>query len=337
MANDADECKPKDEWWKFFGARFRDGVRGLEADEIGVYILVLTLIYEAADGSIADDEVEIAKAISMDRRVWRRVRAVLLGKGKLRLKDGRLSNKTADLVLAKRRAKGPPAREIGATSGELFAEFSRNSAELPADLSVEEEVKSPCRKEKNRPRGSLRALAKSQESKKEDSTSNLHLIDEGWALDAAAIEDGLSVGLSKAEVELAADQHVAWWSQNQPNARKTPEGWANVWRARLDDLADDPEQRARLKRKAGSKKHTLREPPPAPNVGEAPAWWVEAAALLREAAPTIWTSYWSQVVATDERGIVEARSPSVVDGVNLSCASEARSVLGFDIEARRAA
>lgn len=126
---------------------FRDGVRRLKEDEVGVYALLLTLIYEADDGRIKDDDHGIADDMGRDVRVWRRVRKRLLELRKLTLKDGWLSNPKADLEIAKRNRISEARSEAGRAGGEASGatrrgrrglgdrgHLSQTSGELPADL-----------------------------------------------------------------------------------------------------------------------------------------------------------------------------------------------------------
>ena len=82
-------------WFKFYTRDFRDGVRRMSPETTGVYVLVLSLIYERADGKLADIDADICADLSLDRRLWKRVRAELIERGKLTASDGFLVNARA--------------------------------------------------------------------------------------------------------------------------------------------------------------------------------------------------------------------------------------------------
>jgi hypothetical protein len=291
--------------------------------ELGFYMINLWLAswHEVPAASLPDDDEDLAAFARCKAERWPDVRGDVL-RGWVKCSDGRLYHPIVAEVALKVLAK---SREGARKAKKRWKSSSDDASAVPMQCIEGVEGK------KEEESSSLRS---------EDSKTSSLKIDEGWALDEAAIEDGLSVGLSKAEIETAAEQHLSWWSANQPNARKTRDGWAQVWRARLDALADDPDQRARLTRKAASKpaKVTMRAPPPAPNVGEAPDWWVAIAALLRTHAPEQWTSWWSEVTPTETKGVVVARNEWVAaDILHRGVAADAGRLAGFPIEVRRAA
>lgn len=117
-------------YFNLYTRDFRDGVRGLKAEEVGVYILVLTLIYDN-DGAIDDDEADIAHKIGFDVRVWRRVRSRLIACGKLKLKDQRLSNKKADGVIADRTDFSERQARAGKAGGKASGKARRGAKSTP--------------------------------------------------------------------------------------------------------------------------------------------------------------------------------------------------------------
>ena len=132
-------------YFTLFTSNWRDGVRGLKADEVGVYINVLTLIYDN-DGAIPDDDATIAEKIGFDIRLWRRVRQRLIDVGKLLVKDGQLSNKKAGEVIAERLSrasiegrkgfrKGAPRTKKGAAKNQDRRHFSERSPRHLRDIS----------------------------------------------------------------------------------------------------------------------------------------------------------------------------------------------------------
>lgn len=116
-------------WFKFYGRDFRDGVRDLPFDVVGVYTVLLTLMYEEHGGRIKDHDQRMCRLIGCDIRVWRRAKSVLIEAGKLRLSDdGFLTNDRA---------------EAETNSAELLSEIRRTSARSSGEIRRKSERSSP--------------------------------------------------------------------------------------------------------------------------------------------------------------------------------------------------
>jgi uncharacterized protein YdaU (DUF1376 family) len=92
-------------YWRDPDAAFA-GMAGLTLEQIGAYNLVIDLLY-ARDGVVPDDDDELARALHLDPRQWRRVKRELMTAGKIRTtRDGMLdANGVASrLLLAKVRS-----------------------------------------------------------------------------------------------------------------------------------------------------------------------------------------------------------------------------------------
>lgn len=123
-----------------FTSDFRDGVKRLKDDEVGVYILFLTVLYETSDGRLLDDDAEIADDIRRDIRVWRRVRARLLALGKIELIDGYLSNPKATREIEKREGISEARSEAGKLGGEASGRARQNRSDAATkDTSGEDQ------------------------------------------------------------------------------------------------------------------------------------------------------------------------------------------------------
>jgi len=102
-------------WFKFNPRDFLEGSVGLTAEERGVYITVLSLIYARGD-AIPDEPRWLAGHCMLSVRAWNKHRAALIVKGKLfATDDGRLLNERA-------------ATELGI----IGAKTEDNSGETPA-------------------------------------------------------------------------------------------------------------------------------------------------------------------------------------------------------------
>ena len=83
-----------------------EGMDGLSLEQIGAYNLLLDHIY-CRDGVLADDDDLVARMLHIDRRRWRRLKAELMGAGKLRTADGMINANgvSSTLLRAKVRSK----------------------------------------------------------------------------------------------------------------------------------------------------------------------------------------------------------------------------------------
>ncbi len=79
---------------------FLQGVRGMKADQIGIYTIVLLLIYDSM-GMLRDDDKFVAGHCQIDVRTYRKIREQLIGIGKVYEADGYLYNNRAQAEIAK--------------------------------------------------------------------------------------------------------------------------------------------------------------------------------------------------------------------------------------------
>lgn len=107
-------------WFKFYGRDYRDGVRDLPFDVVGIYSVLLTYMYEEEGGRIQDQDQRLARLVGCDIRVWKRARATLIEAGKLSVtEDGFLTNgrveievKSAELLSEVRAKSGRSSRQL---------------------------------------------------------------------------------------------------------------------------------------------------------------------------------------------------------------------------------
>ncbi len=88
-------------WIKWEAAAFLNGIVGMTAEEIGVYTLILNLIYDKG-GPIKDDRVRIARRCLMRPTSFEKVFSRLVEDGKLSVKNGLISNARAESVIETR-------------------------------------------------------------------------------------------------------------------------------------------------------------------------------------------------------------------------------------------
>ena len=69
-------------WYKHDPAAFLEGVIGLTPEERGAYITVIDLLYARAPLGNVTDEL-VTRALVINPRTWRRLKASLIAKGKV--------------------------------------------------------------------------------------------------------------------------------------------------------------------------------------------------------------------------------------------------------------
>jgi len=92
-------------YWRDPDAAFA-GMAGMTLEQIGAYTLVLDRLY-ALDGVLPDNDAELARALHLDPRLWRRLKAELMSKGKIRVTTAGMleaNGVTNRLLLAKIRS-----------------------------------------------------------------------------------------------------------------------------------------------------------------------------------------------------------------------------------------
>lgn len=103
-------------WYKRDPNAALTGMMGLTLEERGAYNTVLDLIY-TRDGNLPDDERFIAGWLSVDVRVWRRIKQRLIELEKLYVRDGVLRNSRADEEVLEALSRVGSATEAGRQSG----------------------------------------------------------------------------------------------------------------------------------------------------------------------------------------------------------------------------
>lgn len=89
------------DWVKWEAGKFLGGVVGMSIEEIGVYSVILNLIYDSG-GPIKDDRLRIARRCGMRPTSFEKVFNSLLDAGKLVVSKGLISNEKAAEVLETR-------------------------------------------------------------------------------------------------------------------------------------------------------------------------------------------------------------------------------------------
>ncbi|WP_054529722.1 DUF1376 domain-containing protein [Erythrobacter sp. SG61-1L] len=102
-------------WYKRDPDAALNGMMELTLEERGAYNTVLDLIY-TRDGNLPDDDHFIAGWCRVDLRVWKRIKKVLMERGKLYIRDGQIRNSKADVEVTNALSRVGSARDAGLSS-----------------------------------------------------------------------------------------------------------------------------------------------------------------------------------------------------------------------------
>jgi uncharacterized protein YdaU (DUF1376 family) len=154
-----DDATQRMRWVKVNPHELLEGIAELSMEERGFYMTLFFSMY-ARMGGVPFDEHELAKLLRMDKRVVRRLRDLVLNRGKLYVLDGELRQRRVDHEITeytrkakkylaaaaereeKRRKLALVADEIQKTSGKLPADFSQTSARSSAEVPGSSDQKS---------------------------------------------------------------------------------------------------------------------------------------------------------------------------------------------------
>jgi len=91
-----------DTWYKRDPIRFLGGVQGMGPELIGAYAVVLDLIY-ARDGDLPRDDRHLSGVLGCSIRKARALTEELIELGKIKMRDGKITNDVADRLLIERK------------------------------------------------------------------------------------------------------------------------------------------------------------------------------------------------------------------------------------------
>lgn len=117
-------------YFPFYPTDFMHGVRGLSAQEVGVYTMLLCLIYEE-NGPVEYHVRRLSTYCGMREATFTKVVTTLIDLGKITLRDNRISNERAELEIAKR-ANG---LKFASAAGKASAE-KRQQNQRPSPTTV---------------------------------------------------------------------------------------------------------------------------------------------------------------------------------------------------------
>ena len=88
-------------FFRFYPSDFMDGVRGLSAQEVGLYTMLLCRMYEES-GPIEDNTLRLATYCGMREKTFTKTLDKLVALGKITRQDGMLSNHRAEIEISDR-------------------------------------------------------------------------------------------------------------------------------------------------------------------------------------------------------------------------------------------
>lgn len=126
---------------KYHPDEFLMGVAGMPPEQIGLYWLICSVIYSRG-GPIPDDDAENARILRLDVRQYKRIKAALIERGKIRQEAGCLTNSRCEAELVKAHKRIEDAQAAGAQGGRPptiasgdVADFPPTSPELLGEVS----------------------------------------------------------------------------------------------------------------------------------------------------------------------------------------------------------
>lgn len=132
-------------WFRFHPSKFMAGIRGLNANEVKVYISLLCRMYERG-GPIRNDAEILSTYCEMRRSSFEKALARLIRLEKIRVtEDGRIFNDAAEREISQRASKSEFAKRAGKKSAEKRQEKQRQQAN---DRSTTAEPEEKIREEK---------------------------------------------------------------------------------------------------------------------------------------------------------------------------------------------
>jgi uncharacterized protein YdaU (DUF1376 family) len=236
-------------WIKFFAGDFLNGVADLQADEIGAYIVILSLIWDRG-APIPDDAAWLARRAGMSTRRFNQVRGKLIGLGKIEARNGLLGNKRAIAEVQARDKKSDQARGAALArwhghqepelplgeqeTGGLNADYLENKREKTQEQIDLESRKSSKKPQKSAKEGDADAFSLSRArafQSPEDIQTNEHM-SLSVSADAEIVEEAEEPKLDHRDLMalLGACTGAAGFNPVSPGAIVRELEWVKSWR-----------------------------------------------------------------------------------------------------------
>jgi uncharacterized protein YdaU (DUF1376 family) len=203
-------------YFRFYPADFMGGVRGLSAQEVGVYTMLLCRMYEE-NGPIEYHVLRLATYCGMREKTFQAVAEKLIALGKIDLEAGmifndraarEISNRSNDLenaITAGKASAEKRQRKQGRKSTPVQRPFNHTDTDTDTDTSIKEEPKGSSKKTRRKPEVDL---------------------PEGWVPSERNVMDAEGIGLTAKEIENEAAQFCDYHNSKQSRYRD----WDAAWR-----------------------------------------------------------------------------------------------------------
>lgn len=227
-------------WFKFYPEDYLRGVLDLTAEEAGVYMALLALMYERG-GAIPNDDRWICGHARLGARAWHRVRDRLCRLGKIIVDtDGTLANRRVLFEIETAKLREENHRNISVSGGKASAKSraeSNKNNEL-VEPAVKPKVNQYKKKNKNIP-------LPSEEGGKA-APKPLIAFPENWVPSEGMRTFATRIGFSPTEFEAAAGEFRDYWLE-RPLERRTAGGWSIAFQKSLKSIATSESLRAQLR------------------------------------------------------------------------------------------
>jgi uncharacterized protein YdaU (DUF1376 family) len=210
---------------KFYPSDFLAGTSGLSPSERGVYITLLCLIYEV-DGEIIRDDARLSRRCGTPKASFVRTINALICDGKLTERDGMLSNKRAEKMIADRQIRTQNATHAAnqkwiAHREKIQTNQSDNDASALQRQCVDDASQNP--------EPDIKTEAKA--SVKKPRRSPLVDLPDAWVPNDTNIADAEKRGFSQQEINDEADRFGNYHRSKQSQFRD----WNAAWRTWLSN------------------------------------------------------------------------------------------------------
>ncbi len=204
-------------YFDFYPSDFMHGVRGLSAQEVGVYTMMLCRIYEE-NGPVEYHVMRLATYCGMRESTFVKTVEKLIELGKLDLVNGMISNHRAEAEISSRAHK----LKINSKAGKASAE-KRQQKQRMTSTDVQQTFNHTDTDTDTDNTSSLRSDVTAQAPAKAKRGSRLP---DDFMAD---ISEAVRLGLSEQDAHREADKFRDYWA-SQPGQRGVKLDWPATWR-----------------------------------------------------------------------------------------------------------
>jgi uncharacterized protein YdaU (DUF1376 family) len=206
----------------FYPSDWLGGVAGMKPAEVGVYINIIAMIYDAG-GPIKLDEARLARRMCCPLVTFRAILDALVDDEKLTIRDGFVSQLRAEIELEKLGQKRLSASASAAsrwqekpnkTTGEGMRTHSERNANQNQSQNHKKDIDKSISKEKRGTR-----------------------ISEDWKPSQDDFNQALQMGLTVEQVDNEANKFRDYWI-GVPGAKGVKLNWSATWRNRCRDVVE---------------------------------------------------------------------------------------------------